>query len=43
METQVSCMECWKLKHCPGNCQEMDAIIENNKLTIEKEDKEWAS
>lgn len=42
METK-DCMDCWKLRHCPGTCQEMDAIIENNKITVEAEDKQWSA
>lgn len=37
-----NCIECPLLEHCPGRCDVMKARVENNKLTVEREDALWA-
>ncbi len=32
------CIECGVLEHCPGRCDRMEEIINDNKALIEKED-----
>ena len=37
------CVECRHLRYCSGDCDVMKATVENNKLTVEGEDKQWAT
>lgn len=37
-----NCIECHLLDHCSGRCDAMASLVENNKLTVEKEDAQWA-
>ena len=43
MERDRECTKCRLLEWCPGTCDEMDAMVENNKLTVEHEDTVWAT
>jgi radical SAM protein with 4Fe4S-binding SPASM domain len=37
-----NCIECHLLEYCSGRCDVMASLVENNKLTVDREDAQWA-